>query len=59
MRSYIINNKNMKKVKLEMDFEQLQELEKMITEMPYKYAQPLLSYIVKYVKEIEDEDNKE
>jgi hypothetical protein len=49
----------MKKVKLEMDFEQLQELEKMITEMPYKYAQPLLSYIVKYVKETEDEDNKE
>jgi hypothetical protein len=45
----------MKKVKLEMDFEQLQELEKMITEMPYKYAQPLLTYLANFVTQETEE----
>jgi hypothetical protein len=52
-----ITKNNMKKIILEQS--DIEQLEKMIIEMPYKYAQPLLSYIVKYVKEIEDEDNKE
>ena len=49
-------------MKLTLEQKEIQELEAMISEMPYKYAQPLLSYLSKFVKEIEipnlEEKNK-
>jgi hypothetical protein len=38
-------------MKLTLEEKEIKELEAMITEMPYKYAQPLLAYLSKFVKE--------
>ena len=40
-------------MKIELNQKEIKELEQMIVEMPYKYAQPLLAYLAKFVKEEE------
>lgn len=46
-------------VELKMNQEQIGELEKMIAEMPFKFAQPLLAYLGKHVKQVEEVAEKE
>ena len=43
----------MKNVMLVMQGSDLQKLESFIQEMPFKYAQPLMAYLAKFVKEEE------
>jgi len=40
-------------MKLTLEEKEIKELEAMITEMPYKFAQPLLAYLSKFVKQEE------
>jgi len=40
-------------MKLTLQEKEIKELENFIQEMPYKYAQPLMAYLAKFVKEEE------
>ena len=40
-------------MKLTLEEKDIKELENFIHEMPYKYAQPLIAYLAKFVKEEE------
>jgi hypothetical protein len=42
-------------MKLQLEEPQIKELEAIITEMPYKYAQPLLTYLAKFVTQETEE----
>jgi hypothetical protein len=49
-------------MKLTLEEKEIKELEGIITEIPYKYAQPLLAYLSKFVKPTESvnlEDEKD
>ena len=49
----------MKNVMLVMQGSDLQKLESLIQEMPFKYAQPLLQELGKHVKEIQETEEEE
>lgn len=49
----------MKEVVLVMQGKELQELEALIQEMPFKYAQPLLEKLGKNVKEVQQEEEEQ